>query len=180
MAGAPSIREAVPYGRLPWSLVEGHIFRLLNHKEIQSIYTRLMVVHRHRFKQPIGWSSALPLRRVVFRSIDLIVGTSAFVQILELQDNSLVGLEAVRGKLYWTWKRPLSSMAPMLSVKKNEMETSRLLVSGGPKISTSVVQVFINMHCWVGMPLFEAVAHPSIHDQLLYRGSDVPVLKAAL
>jgi gamma-glutamyltranspeptidase len=71
-------------------------------------------------------------------------------------------------------------MAPMLSVKKNEMETSRLLVSGGPKISTSVVQVFINMHCWVGMPLFEAVAHPSIHDQLLYRGSDVPVLKAAL
>lgn len=71
-------------------------------------------------------------------------------------------------------------MAPMLFFKKHEREKSSSLgdlfmsigASGGPKIITSVVQVFIN-HAWLGMPLFEAVAHPRIHDQLLYHGSDV-------
>lgn len=44
--------------------------------------------------------------------------------------------------------------------------------SGGPKIITSVVQVIIN-HAHLGMPLFEAVVHPRIHDQLLYHNGDV-------
>jgi gamma-glutamyltranspeptidase len=71
-------------------------------------------------------------------------------------------------------------MAPMFFFKKNEMDNSSALgdlfmsigASGGPKIITSVVQVFIN-HALLGMPLFEAMAHPRIHDQLLYHGSDV-------
>ena len=71
-------------------------------------------------------------------------------------------------------------MAPMFFFKKNEMDNSSSLgdlfmsigASGGPKIITSVVQVFIN-HALLGMPLFESMAHPRIHDQLLYHGSDV-------
>ena len=75
-------------------------------------------------------------------------------------------------------KKPLSSMAPMLVFKKNEEIDSMgdlflvIGASGGPKIITSVVQVFIN-HALLGMSLFEAMSHPRVHDQLLYHGSDV-------
>lgn len=77
-------------------------------------------------------------------------------------------------------KKPLSSMAPMLVFKKSEDEGNVSLgklflaigASGGPKIITSVVQVFIN-HALLGMSLFDAMSHPRVHDQLLYHGSDV-------
>ncbi|KAI2489588.1 Gamma-glutamyltranspeptidase [Fragilaria crotonensis] len=77
-------------------------------------------------------------------------------------------------------KKPLSSMAPMLVFKKSEGEGNVSLgklflaigASGGPKIITSVVQVFIN-HALLGMSLFDAMSHPRVHDQLLYHGSDV-------
>jgi len=42
--------------------------------------------------------------------------------------------------------------------------------SGGPKIITAVLQTMIN-YAIVGMPLFESVSAPRIHDQLLYHGS---------
>jgi gamma-glutamyltranspeptidase len=44
--------------------------------------------------------------------------------------------------------------------------------SGGPKIITSVVQVIIH-YLFLGMSLFDAMAHPRIHDQILYHESDV-------
>jgi gamma-glutamyltranspeptidase len=39
--------------------------------------------------------------------------------------------------------------------------------SGGPKIISSVVQVVIN-YCLLGMPLFDSIARPRVHDQLVY------------
>jgi len=41
--------------------------------------------------------------------------------------------------------------------------------SGGPRIITAVVQVIINFMVF-GMCLKDAVAHPRVHDQLLYNG----------
>ena len=39
--------------------------------------------------------------------------------------------------------------------------------SGGPKIITSVMQTIVNF-CFLGVPLYESVASPRIHNQLLY------------
>ena len=73
-------------------------------------------------------------------------------------------------------KRPLSSMAPTMlfySGSNDEGTTNlgRLFMvlgsSGGPKIITSIVQVIIN-HVVLGLPLYEAVTHPRLHNQLLY------------
>mmetsp|Transcript_41519 Transcript_41519/g.58428 ORF Transcript_41519/g.58428 Transcript_41519/m.58428 type:complete len:182 (+) Transcript_41519:18-563(+) len=83
-------------------------------------------------------------------------------------------------------KKPLSSMSPMMVFQSPETENSlstednndnrisddmKLLLvlgaSGGPKIITAVLQVFIHF-CWLGWPIFDSVAYPRIHDQLLY------------
>jgi gamma-glutamyltranspeptidase len=53
--------------------------------------------------------------------------------------------------------------------------------SGGPKIITSIIQVILN-HAILGIPLYEAVTHPRVHDQLLYHmaagtGYDLSKLK---
>jgi len=45
-----------------------------------------------------------------------------------------------------------------------------LIVSGGPKIITSVVQVIL-FHAVIGFSLFQSVANPRVHHQLLYHGS---------
>ena len=50
--------------------------------------------------------------------------------------------------------------------------------SGGPKIITAVVQVFLNV-CFLGMPLFDAVAKPRVHDQLVYHDSVVTTTERA-
>ena len=44
--------------------------------------------------------------------------------------------------------------------------------SGGPKIITAVLQVFINF-CLLGLPLFESMARPRVHDQLIYHDASV-------
>jgi gamma-glutamyltranspeptidase len=44
--------------------------------------------------------------------------------------------------------------------------------SGGPKIITSVLQVFIN-YCLLGMPLFDSVVRPRVHEQLMYHDAAV-------
>ena len=44
--------------------------------------------------------------------------------------------------------------------------------SGGPKIISAVIQVFLNV-CFLGMPLFDAMARPRVHDQLVYHDSVV-------
>lgn len=75
-------------------------------------------------------------------------------------------------------KKPLSSMSPTLLFKKTPDKNSlgdlfmSVGASGGPKIISSVVQVIIN-HAMLGMPVFDAIAHPRVHDQLLYHESDV-------
>ena len=73
-------------------------------------------------------------------------------------------------------KRPLSSMAPTMLFHSNKSDgdsttLGRLFMvlgsSGGPKIITSIIQVILN-HAIMGIPLYEAVTRPRIHDQLLY------------
>jgi gamma-glutamyltranspeptidase len=72
-------------------------------------------------------------------------------------------------------------MSPMLLFKREEGSNKNnslgelvlaIGASGGPKIITSVVQVIIH-YLFLGMSLFDAMAHPRIHDQILYHESDV-------
>jgi gamma-glutamyltranspeptidase len=82
-------------------------------------------------------------------------------------------------------KKPLSSMSPMIVFRQHEGGNdsaslgSLLLVlgaSGGPKIITAVIQVFINF-AFLGIPLYDSVVQPRIHDQLLYHDNDVTTLE---
>jgi len=74
-------------------------------------------------------------------------------------------------------KKPLSSVAPTLVFRPNKKSADKdwgqlkfvLGSSGGPKIPTATLQVFVN-HILLGMPLYEAIASPRLHDQLLYKG----------
>ena len=50
--------------------------------------------------------------------------------------------------------------------------------SGGPKIISSVVAVFLNV-LFRGMSLFDAVTSPRVHDQLLYHNSIVTTVEKA-
>merc|ERR1719491_1706422 len=82
-------------------------------------------------------------------------------------------------------KRPLSSMAPTMVFRHGEGRDptdagdgrdppGRLVLSlgasGGPKIITAVLQTILNA-ALTGMPLYEAVTAPRVHDQLLYHGA---------
>lgn len=71
-------------------------------------------------------------------------------------------------------KKPLSSMSPTMVFRQSEDTDNRLGdlfmvlgASGGPKIISAVLQVLLN-YIFLGMPLFESVAHARTHDQLLY------------
>jgi gamma-glutamyltranspeptidase len=44
--------------------------------------------------------------------------------------------------------------------------------SGGPKIISAVLQVLLN-YCFLGMPLYESMSRPRIHDQLIYHDAIV-------
>lgn len=76
-------------------------------------------------------------------------------------------------------KRPLSSMSPTFVFRKTTNEEDGNLgklvlslgASGGPKIITSVMQTIINV-CILGLDLYESVASPRIHNQLLYHGAE--------
>jgi gamma-glutamyltranspeptidase / glutathione hydrolase len=59
-----------------------------------------------------------------------------------------------------------------------ELGNLRLVLgaSGGPKIITAVFQVIIN-YLLLGKPLFDSVAHPRIHNQLIYRGAATTCLE---
>lgn len=73
-------------------------------------------------------------------------------------------------------KRPLSSMSPTMVFRNSEGETAlgklvlSLGASGGPKIITSVLQTILN-YASIGMPLYEAISQPRVHNQLLYHGA---------
>ena len=78
-------------------------------------------------------------------------------------------------------KKPLSSMSPtMIFRAEHELPTSgddkneKLLMclggSGGPKIITAVLQVIVR-HLLFGKDLFASMAHPRVHNQLIYHSS---------
>lgn len=75
-------------------------------------------------------------------------------------------------------KKPLSSMSPLLVFRRDGNATDSRMgkifmalgASGGPKIISAVLQAFIN-YAWMGMGLFESMASPRLHDQLLYHES---------
>ncbi len=83
-------------------------------------------------------------------------------------------------------KKPLSSISPTLvfrpiegenyDVNGNDLGKQRLMMafgaSGGPKIPTATTQMFIN-YFFLGLPLYESVRRPRLHDQLLYKGHSV-------
>jgi gamma-glutamyltranspeptidase len=74
-------------------------------------------------------------------------------------------------------KKPVSSMSPTMVFRKSKNSNYGKLAlviggSGGPKIISSVLQVIIN-YCFLGMTLFDAIARPRIHEQLLYHDAAV-------
>jgi gamma-glutamyltranspeptidase len=86
------------------------------------------------------------------------------------------------------FKKPLSSMSPTMVFRTTDSESSSNTVgdliliigaSGGPKIITAVLQVIIN-HLMMGMPLFDSMAYPRLHDQLIYHGSAVTTTERAV
>lgn len=96
---------------------------------------------------------------------------------------NLFGLPPSEANYIAPGKRPLSSMSPTLVFRRDfdgevteSDDLGKLFMtlgsSGGPKIITAVLQVFMN-HALLGMPLYSAVANPRIHDQLLYHNSVV-------
>ena len=86
-------------------------------------------------------------------------------------------------------KAPLSSMSPTMvfRTKLQDPETMpdvpavgelvlAIGASGGPKIITAVAQVLLNFVV-LGMPLFDAMIHPRLHDQLIYHGDAVTLVE---
>lgn len=92
------------------------------------------------------------------------------------------GVEPSKSNYIVAGKKPLSSISPTLvfrprddqPVKHSEDLNSQKLVmafgaSGGPKIPTATLQAFVNFF-FLGLPLFESIVRPRLHDQLIYKG----------
>jgi len=92
------------------------------------------------------------------------------------------GLRPSESNYIASGKRPLSSMSPTMVFRSFDGNESgiksddlgklvlNLGASGGPKIITSVLQTILN-YAYLGMPLYESVSAPRIHNQLLYHGA---------
>ena len=96
------------------------------------------------------------------------------------------GLHPAESNYIIPGKRALSSMSPTMVFRgsnTNDDDTTKLTgtdnlgtlvlslgASGGPKIITTVLQTILN-HLFVGMPLFQAMAAPRIHNQLMYHNA---------
>lgn len=88
------------------------------------------------------------------------------------------GLKPSEANFIKPGKKPLSSMSPTMVfqtgpiVDELSLGDLRMVLgaSGGPKIITAIFQVVIN-HLLLGKPLFEAMSHPRIHNQLVYHGA---------
>ena len=97
---------------------------------------------------------------------------------------SIFGVRSSESNYVKPGKKPLSSMSPTFVFRNRENDEVgnigqlQLVIggSGGPKIITAVLQVILNF-LFRGMPLFEAVAHPRVHDQLLYRDAMVTTVE---
>ena len=94
------------------------------------------------------------------------------------------GLEPSEANYIAPRKKPLSSMSPMLIFADDGNPTlgelaMALGASGGPKIITAVLQTFMN-YAVKKMPLFEAMANPRLHDQLLYHEKSVVLFEETM
>ena len=92
------------------------------------------------------------------------------------------GVEPSESNYISPGKKPLSSMSPTLVFRprenvpvqnKRDLASQQLVMafgaSGGPKIPTATLQAFVNFFI-VGLPLYESIVRPRLHDQLLYKG----------
>lgn len=87
------------------------------------------------------------------------------------------GVEPAEANYIKPRKKPMSSMSPTL-VFHHARDSSNKLgdffmalgASGGPKITSALLQTFLN-YARGGMNLFDAVTFPRLHDQLLYHES---------
>ena len=95
------------------------------------------------------------------------------------QTQNYFGLKPSPSNYIEPGKKPLSSMSPTMVFRRSKNAdgtdalgdlTLSLGASGGPKIISAVLQVFVN-HVLMGWPLFESIVHPRIHDQLVYHGA---------
>ena len=83
-------------------------------------------------------------------------------------------------------KKPLSSMSPTMIFRRSLASQNATFgdltlvvgASGGPKIITAVLQVLLN-HIMRGLPLFESIVHPRLHDQLIYHNAAVTTTELA-
>jgi gamma-glutamyltranspeptidase len=92
------------------------------------------------------------------------------------------GVEPSESNYITPGKKPLSSVAPTLifrpregveiTDKRNLGDQQLMMIvgaSGGPKIPTATFQTVLN-YIFRGLSLYDAVARPRLHDQLLYKG----------
>jgi gamma-glutamyltranspeptidase len=92
------------------------------------------------------------------------------------------GVEPSESNYITPGKKPLSSVAPTLIFrpregveikdKRNLADQQLIMIvgaSGGPKIPTATFQTVLN-YIFRGLSLYDAVARPRLHDQLLYKG----------
>ena len=159
--------------------------RLFNYLEDKGT-TSLSVIDSNRNSVTITTSINLEFGSKVLTSTGIVLNNVMDDFSTPGRANSF-GLHPSESNYVAPGKRPLSSMSPTLvfrdigrsvddgPAKKAPYDDLGKLVlslgaSGGPKIITAVLQTIIN-YAIVGMPLFESVSAPRIHDQLLYHGS---------
>jgi len=104
-----------------------------------------------------------------------IVTSGGFILNNEMDDfgkpggSNQFGLKPFEANFIKPGKKPLSSMAPTMVFQNGTLVMS-LGASGGPKIISATLQVIL-AYLIHGMELFESIAYPRIHNQLLYHGS---------
>ncbi|KAL7499582.1 hypothetical protein ACHAWT_007195 [Skeletonema menzelii] len=159
---------------------ERRSLRLFNYLEDHGT-TSLSVIDKHRNSVTITSSINLGFGSKVASSTGLILNNQMDDFATPGRSN-FFGLRPSESNYIVPGKRPLSSMSPTM-VFRDTGDTNGLgqLVlslggSGGPKIITGIAQVIIN-HVLLGVPLYESVMAPRIHNQLVYHGAAASVVE---
>ena len=176
-------RRRLEKSYVPQHTIESRNLRLFNYLEDHGT-SSLSVVDKNRNTVVITSSVNLGFgSRVVSPSTGIVLNN-------QMDDFStpgranFFGLRPSESNYIAPGKRPLSSMSPTMVFRdsnhnedQEEIDTDdlgRLVLavgaSGGPKIITSVLQTILN-YIFVGMPLYESVSAPRLHNQLLYHGA---------